>query len=332
MPNLMNEHDQARKWAELIVEKKRGKGIFGTFRTGVAWTEEGNPLDGQNIDLDPLILVSQINKYEQPLLLDHDPGKPKGKVIAAELFQTADGRKFLGVVLGLYDGAQFPGFADFPFDLSADPGAPNELPELSTGDWIEIAADTRDVDAAWISEAAEGAPLPFKSRPLSHNAAGAAAELIRVTLPYLALVWNPFVTKIASKAGEDAYEAMRKWMDRLIRRMAERKNPIMVLQAPLDDCDVSFIVRGSNVDTLRAAAGSLEAAASHAHHLIQVLRQQNAPLRTLFYEFEIEHKRWSPSYGELQDGRLITDNRALILAEKLPQGLSLGLGGFVDED
>jgi hypothetical protein len=32
-----------------------------------------------------------------------------------------------------------------------------------------------------------------------------------------------------------------------------------------------------------------------------------------------------PSYAELYDGRLVTDNNALIAIERLPSGLSLGL-------
>ena len=50
----------------------------------------------------------------------------------------------------------------------------------------------------------------------------------------------------------------------------------------------------------------------------------------LFYEFDPGRKAWLPSYAELLDGRIITDNRSLIITENLPMGLSLGLGDSID--
>lgn len=330
MSSLLTDHREADDWAEHIIAEHRARGIFGKFSVGVVWTEEGNPLADQGIQFDPYEHVSQLNIYGQPLFLNHDPGRPVGRVIAGEVFESHDGRKFIGAVLGYYDGVEHGGFSDFVFDFSADPGAPRELPELADDDWIEIATDPRDVDRSWVIDAAEEAPLKVKRRSVSYNAAEAAAEVIRVAVPYLALIWNPLVTTIATKAGEDTYKAMRKWQERLFRKFSEHKNPIIALQAVLSDCDITFIVRGNDLDILMAASAGLEAAASQAHHLVQALRRQNAPLRALFYEFDPERKAWIPSYAELRDGRFITDNRTLILAENLPKGLSLGLGGVVD--
>jgi hypothetical protein len=197
--------------------------------------------------------------------------------------------------------------------------------------WIEIAVVPREVAEEWVDRAAEDAPLRIKKRPLSHNAAEAVVELIRVTVPYIALVWNPFVTAIATEAGKDTYKAFRGWLGRLIDHVSEQKNPILVLQASLRDCDVMFILRGNDMDCLLAARDGLEAAAVQANHLVATLRQRNTPLHTLYYEFDASRKVWIPSYAELKDGRLITDNRMLVIAEKLPQGLSLGFGGFDDE-
>jgi hypothetical protein len=331
MPNLISDHVEASYWADQIAAN-RPADIFGKFNTGVIWTEVSNSLQEQGIVLDPHKLTAAINVCGYPLLLNHDPGKPIGRVIAAKVFKAKDGKKFIGALFGYYDGAEHRGFSDFDFDFIVDLGAPNELPELSDTDWIGIAVDPREVDVAWVNGVTEDAPLQVKTQLLSHNTAEPIAELIRVTLPYMTLVWNPFITTIATKAGEDTYKAMQKWLGRLFRKFSEHKNPIIAMQASLRDCDVTFIVRGNDVDVLMMARAGLEAAASQALHLVQALRRQNAPLRALFYEFDSERKVWIPSYAELMDGRFITDNRMLIVAEKLPNGLSLGLGDFMDDE
>jgi hypothetical protein len=53
-------------------------------------------------------------------------------------------------------------------------------------------------------------------------------------------------------------------------------------------------------------------------------REALAP-KLIVYEFHSEDDLWFPSYAELHDGRLVTDNNLLIAVERLPTGLSLGL-------
>ena len=44
MAMLMTDHEEAEAWVAKIIEVNKPKGIFGKFTSGVAWTEDGNPL------------------------------------------------------------------------------------------------------------------------------------------------------------------------------------------------------------------------------------------------------------------------------------------------
>ncbi len=55
------------------------------------------------------------------------------------------------------------------------------------------------------------------------------------------------------------------------------------------------------------------------------MKAAEIPPRHLLYEFHREHDIWFPSFAELHDGRLVTENNVLIAFEQLPTGLSIGL-------
>lgn len=332
MGNLLSENEASSAWADRTAVSFEKIGVFGSFNSGVIWAELKSPSEGRTIPINPEFIVNEINERGLPLLLNHDPGRPIGRVVAARLFEAKDGRKFIGAVFGFYNGAVKLGFSDFGFDASATPASPKKLPDMGDDYWIQIAVDPREVESAWVDRAILGAPLRVKRRPLSHNAADAVVDLIRLTVPYAVLVWNPFVTAIATEAGKDVYKAFRNWLGGFIERLSERRNPILILQASLKDCDVSFILRGNDLDKLISARGSLQDAAAQAVALVDTLTLGGVQPRALFYEFEEDRNAWVPSYAELHDGRLITDNRALVIAEKLPPGLSLGLGGPEDDE
>jgi len=74
-------------------------------------------------------------------------------------------------------------------DLDVDPSPPVSSPaalnELDSNTWAEFATDPRDVDVRWVNEVLRGIPIKVKRVELSHNAAEAQSELIRV-----GLVWG----------------------------------------------------------------------------------------------------------------------------------------------
>ncbi|MSP94314.1 MAG: hypothetical protein EXR00_03510 [Alphaproteobacteria bacterium] len=196
MSNLLSDSQAASAWAKETIARQPTNGAFRDFVSGVIWSDAERLTDGKIIPLDPSWL-SEIKGDGFPLLLNHDPGRPIGKVIAAEMFTTMDGRKFVAGILGFYKVGEHKSFSDFGFDKSLNLPPPNTLPSISKEMWIDLATDPREVEAEWVAGTAAGAPLPVKKRPLSHNALEATQELIRVGLPYLILVWNPFVTAIA---------------------------------------------------------------------------------------------------------------------------------------
>jgi hypothetical protein len=182
------------------------------------------------------------------------------------------------------------------------------------------------VPPAWVEDVLRSAPLRVEQSELSHNAAEWLQELIRVGLPYLALVWNPFVTTIATEAGKDTYAALHQWLRTVFGRLAECRSPVLELQSRQDECLVSFIFRGKDVNRLYVAHDSRPIAAAQAAQLIANMKKTGNSLKLLLYEFSPQDNKWFPSYAELNDGRVIIDNNTLIAIEQVPSVGSLSLG------
>ena len=74
-------------------------------------------------------------------------------------------------------------------------------------------------------------PLRVKRTDLSHNAAEAHSERTRWVLCLLHLLWNPFVTTIATEAGKDTYNAaIREWLCGVWeQKRATRRNPVVLV-------------------------------------------------------------------------------------------------------
>jgi hypothetical protein len=181
------------------------------------------------------------------------------------------------------------------------------------------------VDEAWLEEVTSDAPLRIERTELSHNAADSTQELIGIGLAYLAVVWNPFITSIASEAGKGTYAAIHVWVRKLLERLAKRRNPILGVHAFQNGCQVTFLFRGKDVKQHYAAHDALPGAATQAAQLVAKLKARGMPARQLIYEFDKEADFWFPSYAVLNDNRIVTDNSALIAIEQLPTSLSLGL-------
>jgi hypothetical protein len=324
MSDLLNKIPAARDWANSAIRRHLG-GIFGKLVPAVIWSDARDDDGEPFVRVDPVKLVNQINRNPQILLHNHDPGRPKGQVLEAANFETDGGKKFIAAVLGYYAGGDVLDFRGLGLDTKVSATLPASLPALPDGCWIQFATDPREVDEAWLDEATSDAPLRIERTELSHNAADSAQELIGLGLVYLAVVWNPFITSIASEAGKDTYAAIHMWVRKLLERLADRRNPILYIQTHQDGCEVSFLFRGKEVKRHYAAHDALPGAAAQAAQLIAKLKAREKPVRRLIYEFDKEALIWFPSYAVLYDNRIITDNGALIAIEQLPTSLSLGL-------
>ena len=322
MSRLIDETPDATAWVERTLGGLSKAESLGRLATAVLWTDcylqDGEPIGGN----DPSLIVDEINEQGLPLLHGHDPGRPAGQVIAAHAFTSPGGTRFVAAILAYYEPSNLKSFASFginPFPVATLPTTLG----LPVGARIELAADQRDVPDQWLDEVSEDAPLFFKQVRLSHNDAESMKDLIRIALPYAALLWNPLVKSIGEQAGKDIYAAVHQWLQKLWKKSKERRDPILDIQAHHNGCTVSFLFRGHDVDQHYAAHAALPAAAAQAAKLIDTFAQLSPKLITLFYEFE--RSRWIPSYGILSDRRIVSDRSVLIAYEQTPKGLSMGL-------
>ncbi|HDL7341790.1 TPA: hypothetical protein PXN25_002669 [Yersinia enterocolitica] len=323
MSELLNT-PSARDWVKKAIQR-HANGIYGKIVPAVIWTDaRGN--DGELlVNEDPINLVAKINMDPFILLHNHDPGKPKGYVLESECFESKDGTKFVAAVLGLYSGKSVVEFSSLDFVQKVFVSSPKMLPLLPDGEQIEFATDPREVDAAWLAQVINDAPLPIEYTELSHNAADAELELIRIGIGYLAIVWNPYVTSVASEAGKRTYTAIHEWLRKLLSKLADRRNPLLDVSSYQNDCQVSFLFRGKDVKLHYAAHEALPKAAAQAAQLISNFKDRGKPARLLTYEWDKDAHKWYPSYAVLNDQTIIVDSSTLIAVEQLPTELSLGI-------
>ncbi len=323
MSNLIDASPEAAAWVQQAIIANEGARAFGKSLGSVIWTNtkgpDGVPVAGD----DPLDLIAEINSTGLPLFKGHDPGFPVGRVVAARLFENPVAGKFVAAILGFYDDNKRLNFSDLAVDPFPPASSPAALNELDANAWLEFATDPREVDTQWANEVLRDFPLKVKRVELSHNAAEAQSELIRIGLVFVALVWNPFVTTVATEAGKAAYAGIHQWMRGLWSKLSERNNPIVVVQSHQDGCEVSFIFRGKDVKLLYEAHDALPLAAVQAATLISSMKSNGAIPTSVIYEFE--QPRWYPAYAILESGQIVSDRNLLIAIEQLPRGLSIGI-------
>jgi hypothetical protein len=322
MAHLIEETSDAAAWVQEHFSVPPRAESLGRLLSAVIWTDshwqDGEPIGGD----DPAVVVNEINEQGLPLLHGHDPGRPAGRIIAARAFTSPSGVRFVATILAYYT----PELALSFYSLGVDPFPTFTLPiSLPSLDGVEpqFGVDRRDVTASWIAEVLEDTPFPVTQVDLSHNDAESLKELVRIGLPYAALVWNPAAKAIGEQAGKDIYAAIQHWLQRIWKKVEKLRGPIVDVQAHYHHCTVSFLLRGRDVDQHYAAHAALPAAAAQAAQLIDNFRKKNLPLNTLTYEFE--QGRWFPSYGIVVDGRIISDPGLLIAFEQIPKSLSIGL-------
>jgi hypothetical protein len=324
MSDLVDETPAATEWLRQTVSNYETTGHFGEITSSIIWSNalgsDGKPI----VDIDPDELVASINANTYPVLLGHDPGHPLGKLLKAAAFKNPSGMRFVAAVMGLYLGRHLS-FSAFGFDSNATFDLPKQLPRFTHNLRISLAVDQKEVSSKWLKNTLNSSPIEVKVTPLSNNAQDSFIQLIRVGLPYILLVWNPFVTTIAEEAGKDAYALMRKGLIHIVERVSSLENPVLDIQSYQDRCRVSFILRGNDIQSSYIAMEKISEAAVQADHLIKNMEKLGEAPKVLVYEFDKEDQRWLPSYAELMDGRLVTDSQKLIVVGELPRGLSLGL-------
>lgn len=269
MLDLIAHTTEAQEWVRQAKAKHSHNGVFGGLTSSVIWSDETEQDDELFVPLDPSALVADINASGFSLLERHDPGFPMGKVLTAAAFTAPEGTRFVAALLGFYQGGNRIGFGDLGLQPASPVASPSQLPVLTDASWIEFCVDPRDVEPAWVEGVLSNAPMRIKQTELSHNAAEPLIELIRVGLPYAVLVWNPFVTAIATEAGKNVYAAVSRWTGKLLAKISELQYPIVEIMSHHGECQVSFIFRGKDVKRHYASHDALPIAAVKAAALVK---------------------------------------------------------------
>lgn len=324
MPDLLNSTSVAQQWVDEAIERQE-PGLYSHVVSAVVWTDARGEDGSLLVEADPQAVLNTLRRQRLPLLLNHDPGKPMGQVLEAEYFESPDGQKFIAAVIGYYSRDHVFSFADLGLDgITAPPVG--QLPEPRGDLWIEIACDPREVSAEWIEAVSADAPMPVVRTALSHNSSEAAQELIRIGLAFVLLVGIPTAKAFGTELGKDIYAGVSKWLKKLLAAPSDHRSQLICIESHQQNCQVSFLIRGSNVAISYAAHDGIAQAAAQAARIINVLAQRGMPATQLVYEFDTESVKWYPSYAALDSNRLITSSPMLIaLAAETPAGLSLGL-------
>lgn len=325
MADLAEQTPEAAAWLARTLEAQEARAVFGRFRPAVIWTDATRPDGEPLLALDPVALAADINAGPYPLQVGHDPGRPMGAMVAAEAFTSPAGERFVAAIMGFYDGAPRLAFRDLGLALEAPAVPPKRLPILPGDFGVTLAVDPREVTAAWLNDALQGASFPIEFDKRSYNAAEAPHQFISAIVAFAVLVWNPWSKAFIEAAGKDGYVAAHTWIRRLLERVGRLQRPIVEIKSWQAGCAVSFMIRGRDVDeNYKAHDAMAEAAQRAARLIVHMTAADLAPVR-LVYERDAASGIWFPAFAELVDGRLMTDNAELIAAEHVPTGLSLGV-------
>jgi len=95
MGSLIDETPQADVWLDSMRKALSPKSPYGRIVDAVLWTstltDQGVPL----VEVEPNELVEEINSKGIPLLLNHDPGAPRGMVLLQVSSQALPGLHLL---------------------------------------------------------------------------------------------------------------------------------------------------------------------------------------------------------------------------------------------
>ncbi len=114
MSDLLNT-PASLEWVNAAIQR-HSKGIFGTLRPAVIWSDRRGDDGELLVPIDPVEYVARINSTSVILLHGHDPGKPKGQVLESAAFESENGEKFIAAILGFFAGGEVLGFRGLGLD------------------------------------------------------------------------------------------------------------------------------------------------------------------------------------------------------------------------
>lgn len=221
-------YPDVERWLNDAIRRHSSE-IYGKIKPAVVWT---NALDEEGqliVPIDPNELSRRINRDPFIILHNHDPGNPKGQVLESAVFDDGSGVVFVAAIMGFYAGGNTIEFGSMDLNLNDVYQSPRELPDLPKEASIEIVFDPRDVSPQWIEYISKDAPLKIRINESSYNDAQTTHELISIGIGYLAIVWNPFVTAVASEAGKKTYTAFQTGFQDYSMSYLKEKIPLSIL-------------------------------------------------------------------------------------------------------
>jgi len=139
------------------------------------------------------------------------------------------------------------------------------------------------------------------------------------------LIWNPLVTRIATRAGDDLYNSARAWLGRLLGKAAGRPKSVICIHSHYRECQITFIFRGGDSRKLQKAHEAAPPAAAQAVVLLDSLQDKGVSPNSMIYEYDEAAEQWASSFSILPDGRLLAGSYRPDRIENLSRGLSLGI-------
>lgn len=322
MVNLIIDTPDAHKWVEDCRRKYAAIQSYASIKPAVIWTDARDAEGRLLVSLDPENLALSINFSPLPILNGHDQGYPLGDVLEAATFRSNNGTSFVVAIFAMYEG-RHNSWQDF--DVGIFEGQFEGAPECQEPFMLGFRFSLREIDNSFFYDELEKFSEVVRFSPLFNNSADALNELIRIAVPYGVVVWNPFVTSFASEFGKDAYTKAHDFISAILKKCLRLNKPLVQLEALHRDCEVLFLLRGKDISYHYMAHERWSQAGSQSFALIDGLLVRGLTPTKIVYEFDAKALKWYPSYARLNDGRLITDNPALIAVEQLPSGISLGL-------
>ena len=101
-------------WVDAAI-RRYSKGIYGKLVSAVIWSDARSSDDEILVPVDPIKLVTRINKESFILLHNHDPGRPIGQTLESANFKSKGGIKFIAAILGYYAGGEVLDFRGLGF-------------------------------------------------------------------------------------------------------------------------------------------------------------------------------------------------------------------------
>jgi hypothetical protein len=274
-------------------------------------------------------LIEYVENNPYWLNVEHDPLiHPQGRILAAKIFHSADTDiYFVAGVIGYYDSSAIKSFNDvgissFDFDDKIDLDKFNDEVEI-----VHIAFNPIEIKNEFIQELIANSPELVNKEPRRSIRKELEPITIITIVATAGILLKPLLAKFGEKIGEKSAEEVSEFYDwlktKVFKKIKEIENPRFRFEFffEYESAYVKFVVPSKEELILCEAADNISEATELAIILIDKL-QEFEPEKLIF-EFNLETRKWNPSYLATKKIGIISDKPTLMALDKM-QGLSVG--------